>query len=241
VGHFGWYCDKCCHFTYKTENFISEQIKNMHECGVTICRLCRKPFKSDDSNIHLCPLRLEKPTSVWPHLAFLGIEFLDYNVENCSSCYELKNDFREKNNLSWKDVFEHQQFPELTCELHISKNQFIDPLLFIIYKEHSINKGQFFRHVITNYEVDKNQSKVLENNYFHSVSNQAKFVAKKNLTFHQKTIKNLLRSQTTLISQFLSLILDDDWSNTTFIIQDSDSFKMVRSKKNAMIRDKKEI
>jgi hypothetical protein len=74
VGHFGWYCDKCCHFTYKTENLRSEQIKAMHECGVTICRLLSKAFfESDSNNIHLCPLRLEKPTSVWPHLAFFWI------------------------------------------------------------------------------------------------------------------------------------------------------------------------
>ena len=161
---------------------------------------------------------------------------MDYNVENCSVCFEIKNDFREKNCLSWKDVFEHNQFPELSCEIHMSNEQFIDPLLFIIYKEHSINKGQFFKHVITKYEVEKNQYKVIDNNYYSSVASQAKFVQKKNLTFHQKTIKDILCSQTSLISKFLCLILDNEWSNTTFIIQDVDSFKMVKATKYVVIK-----
>ena len=228
AGHFGWFCDKCSHFTYKTENLTSDQIKNFHECGITICRLCRKSYKSDSENNHLCPLRLEKPTKYWPHLAFLNVEFLDYNVDDCSACFELKNEFRIEQSLSWKQLFEHKRFPELSCEMHISREFFIDPLMFIIYKEHTINKGQFIRHVLSHYDVDKQCQTVLNINYFHEVQNVSKFVPKKQLTFFQKTIKSQLKEQTSLTSQFLSLILDDEWSNTTFIIQDPDSFKMVK-------------
>jgi hypothetical protein len=227
VGHFGWYCDKCNHFTYKSENYSSEQIKNLHECGFILCRLCRKTYNSEDDSIHLCPLRLEKPITSWQHLAFLNIEFLDYNVNNCSACYELKNDFKKTNSFSWKEVFEHKHFPELACELHITNEQFVDPLLFIVFKEHLINKGQFFCHVITNCDVDKENYRTLNVNYFYSVENISKFVPKKQLSFFQKTIKSQLQAQSSLIAQFLSLILDEEWSNTTFIIQDPDSFKMV--------------
>jgi hypothetical protein len=112
--------------------------------------------------------------------------------------------------------------------MHISREFFIEPLLFIIYKEDTINKGQFSRHVLSNYDVDKHCQNVLNINYFHGVQNVTKFVPKKQPTFFQKTIKSQLIAQTSLISQFLTLILDEEWSNTTFIIQDPDSFKMVR-------------
>jgi hypothetical protein len=82
--------------------------------------------------------------------------------------------------------------------------------------------------VLSNYDVDKHCQNVLNINYFHGVQNVTKFVPKKQPTFFQKTIKSQLIAQTSLISQFLTLILDEEWSNTTFIIQDPDSFKMVR-------------
>jgi hypothetical protein len=227
VGHFGWYCDKCKHFTYKTENLSSEQIKNLHQCGVTICRLCRKSYNSQSESIHLCPLRIEKATKTWPHLAFLNIEFLDYNVENCSHCFEIKNDFRLQNNLSWKNVFENENFPNLFCDLHIGNEIFINPLLFIIYKEHSVNKGKFERHIISDYDVNKKCENVLDVNYLKNTQDFSKFNQKKRLTLNQKRIKEDLLSKTSLIAQFLSLILNEEWSNTTFVIQDMDSFKMV--------------
>ena len=192
-----------------------------------MCRICRKFYNNNNDELHLCPLREEKPTNIWPDLAFLNIEFEDYNVENCATCFEIKSEFRTLNDLSWKELFENKQFPELCCEIHKATNNFSNPLMFLIYKEDSKNKGVFFRHVITNYNVDSEKQKVLENNYFSCVSKPNKFVPKKQLSCLQNSIKTLLRSQSSLLSRFLSLIYDQEWSNTVFIIQDCDSFKLV--------------
>ena len=96
LGHYGYFCLKCKHFTYKTENLTSEELKQKHKCGVTTCRTCREPIEPKLEVTHLCPIRKEKASKFWPILAFLNIEFHEFNSDDCCLCFELKKQFKDK-------------------------------------------------------------------------------------------------------------------------------------------------
>lgn len=192
-----------------------------------MCRICRQS-QNDEENPHICQLRQEKPTKFWPTVAFLDIEFRDFNIDDCVECFEIKKQFKEENLLSWQQVFEDKQFPNLCCDLHLENQINIEPLLFAIYKEHRVLKGQFIRHIITDFSIDKNICDILSFNYCENVKNSSKFIPVKKLTLNQKLIKNNLKTtNNNIIEQFFDLILSEEWSNTTFIIQDYDSFVLV--------------
>jgi hypothetical protein len=229
-GNFGWFCDKCNRFTYKFDNSPSEEIKSKHQCGVTFCRTCRDFYGTNENDeIHLCPLRKEQPTKIWPSLAFLDLHLFDSNTENCSECYEIKKYFKEQNTLSWKELFEHQKFPSLFCETHMEKQSTLEPLIINIYKEHKINKGLFSRIVFSTNGNDKNEDTIFKSDYCEKIQQRKTFCSVPKLSQNQESWKEKLENGIQdPIHQFLLLLYNEDWTNTTFIIADEDCIKMVR-------------
>jgi hypothetical protein len=224
-GHFGWYCAKCKHFTYKTQKFNSSDLKKKHKCGVTICRICRQSLNPEE--IHLCPLREEKPTKFWPLLSFLSIEFSEINSDDCSFCYELKNNFKQNHNFTWKQVFESKSFPTLCCTEHLNRQVSYKPLIFLINKENRANRGSFSSFLISNI-CKSTSTDQINHKYFESIKVPSKFVPIKTISSALKDIKtklNLISENIT--KQFLSLIIDEEWTNSTIVINDEDSIQMV--------------
>ena len=56
-GFFGWFCDQCETFTYRSKNLNSEELKKNHICG--LLKNCRYCYLPDDAN-HLCTMKNEK-------------------------------------------------------------------------------------------------------------------------------------------------------------------------------------
>jgi hypothetical protein len=224
-GHFGWYCEKCKHFTYKTENLTSQEIKKKHICGLTTCRICRQSTEPELEKTHLCPIRKEKASKFWPSLAFLNIEFCEFNSDDCCICFELKKKFKEETKLTWKEVFEHRLFPSLNCDEHKSTQAVYEPLIFSVNKESRSNRGLFTNFIISDICQSRNDPKV-EYNYFSSLKNPNKFVPSKKISNTILGFKQKL-NQENLTHKFISLLLDEHWTNTTFIILDEYSMKLV--------------
>jgi len=197
-GHFGWYCSKCKHFTYKTENLTSKEVEKRHKCGTTICRICRKYFNETEN--HCCRLREEKATKFWPNLVFLNIEFCEINEDHCTSCFELKKHFKEKNECTWKDVFQSEKFPQLSCTEHSNQQKICEPMIFMISKENRANRGDFTCFSISNScnnETFKNQ---LYYNYYECIKTQNKFVPSKLLPKSCQELKKKLETNFNNIS-----------------------------------------
>jgi hypothetical protein len=226
LGHFGWFCNKCQHFSYKTENFTSEELKNKHNCGFTPCRICRQMINPTSEEIHLCPIRKEKATKFWPCLAFLNIEFCEFNSNDCFSCFNLKKQFKDENNLSWKEVFEHKTFPNLCCIEHKNSQAILEPLLFIINKEKRYERGHFSNHIISNISQKKSSENEIQYNYSNNVCKETKFVPSKTISKTLSALKEKLNVEN-LTENFLSMIIDEEWTNTTIILNDEYSMKLV--------------
>ena len=239
-GRFGWKCLKCKRFTCRHNNTTSEELKKSHKCGEEICNFCKEYYNPKDcQEIHLCRLTPETITNKWPALAFMRFEFLNINSENCAKCFEMKLKFQIDNNITLKDVYEHERFPDLFCDIHSHFQNDIEPNLLVLYKENKVKRGFFTRHVLSSFSVDDKTQDVLSFDYLKDIKGPSCFVKKHKLKsfdlkqklaqLEQKDISN------SIILQFFALIFSDEWSNTTFILQDEDSITLV-SKQNTKIK-----
>ena len=184
-GFFGFKCDICNHFTYRTGSNDSSTIKNRHQCKVTInCKFCHKP-KEDN---HLCQLSLEKYPNYNTRLAFLVLEMVEnepfsaifytetllrgnFNNVLITDCLELDNKFSPENLMY--DYFENvpiemdkKKFKELkkqkqTDDLRLLKRRSVT-------KEDNFEK-QFISYILQEFKVDTTVI-VLETEYFEMVT-----------------------------------------------------------------------
>ena len=70
-GFFGWFCDLCETFTYRSKSLNSEQLKKNHICGsFKSCRYCYLP---EDVN-HLCSMKIEKNHTFLNRLAICQLQ-----------------------------------------------------------------------------------------------------------------------------------------------------------------------
>jgi hypothetical protein len=224
-GHFGWYCAKCKHFTYKTQKFTSQDLKKRHKCGITSCRICRELMNPDE--LHLCRLREEKCSKLWPLMSFLNIEFSELNSNTCTICFELKDNFKKKNDFSWKQVFENKMFPSLFCSEHKNREIIYDPLIFSINKENRSKRGVFSTYTFSNICDKDHDEETISYNYFSPIKEPRKFLPSKPIATSLQQIKSKLeRNLDNLTNRFFNSIIDESWTNSTIVINDEDSMKM---------------
>lgn len=158
-GYLGWKCTKCNRFFYRSGSsgedfFTSDNIKKTHICGAKMCPTCRVYYKHDDENFtnaHLCTMKIPKlkSNSVNYHLAFLSFQCINQSSENCLSCFEIKKEYKNVNNLDWKDLYNNGHFSNLMCDYHCKQDLFpFTPNFLVLYLE-SKNAGNFDKFIFS--------------------------------------------------------------------------------------------
>jgi hypothetical protein len=226
-GSFGWKCLKCNKFTYRIGNSNSKLMENIHQCGEKKCIYCSQP---KDSN-HLCKLKVEHFPTSWPKIAFIGMEHTITTTDNCLQCYEVKNNFRITNELTWKVLKLHEKFPSLVCEKHLNLNKHSEPNIIVIYKE--AERGNFNRYILTANESEIHDSFEKDILSFQYVDSEISKFHESKENLHRRTkvtedfSQNLKKLQnvkaSNLGTKLVQLITKPEWSNTTFISQDCKS------------------
>jgi hypothetical protein len=216
-GYFGWKCLNCKKFSYRTGSLVSAKIAKTHDCSLIKCKFCFQCHKKDD--FHLCELKKEAHPKSWPKLAFVNFEFQN-TAATCWNCYLLKYSFKIQNKLSWKELFECPNFPELNCDIHDQKTYLskADPSLIIVYKE-SQERGHFLKSFFSVCS-SKSNCESFEYRYCESTEinqNQESRKRKATENFQQKQDDNEL--STSPIKKFVQEILNEEWRNTTIVAQ----------------------
>lgn len=81
-GFFGYKCLSCQKFTYKYNNYNSQQIKELHKCNhAALCKICHQINDSD----HLCKLKIETSPKFHSRLGFLNVLFVYDTFKNSFS------------------------------------------------------------------------------------------------------------------------------------------------------------
>jgi hypothetical protein len=232
-GHFGFKCLKCKKFTYKRNNETSDSIKQAHQCGIEKCNNCGNNYNPESyEDVHLCPLKKETFAKYWPTLAFLNIEFEHISEQNCYDCFVKKKCYANTHKKTLSDIFKLPKSEELVCDDHLVNSFSLNPNISIIYKENKTKRGTFSKYVFADICKNSSEDNILTFDYTKNIKTPSKFVpSKPRLTGDLKNILNSLQKMNneylTLIDQIFKTIFQDNWRNTTFILQDEDSIKMV--------------
>lgn len=221
VGNFGFYCSKCNHFIFRTKGLNSSELKLKHKCEEKVCQKCRD-FYDPSKGIHLCKITQVKETDIWPSIAFLNFELTNQTFKDCLSCQKCN-----KNQFALHDFV---KFNPKLCQKHMVISNGICNIM-TIYKEDDLKKGQFHKVLLSSFEETTIEKGALSYDYTLSQKLGSKVQKKaKDISGDIKILTSKLQGSLDIMDQFLSLIFEEEkfeWKNTTFILFDEDSLKLV--------------
>jgi hypothetical protein len=210
-GTFGYKCLKCNKFTYRYGNLNGIQLKDLHTCGNNkLCKFCRE----EKTENHLCKLIKDIIPHSHSKLAFIGMEHFDNSYETCINCLNLK---MNSDSCELKDLY---------CEIHRNYNTESEPCLAIIYCEQSnfMYKKFTINHFNIEPEITTEDISLASSKYTFNCSTKNSSKKMKQSEDFKRNFKILQeKNHFLLLDKLLQLITSSEWSNTTFICQDSDS------------------
>ena len=111
-------CNNCDVYFLNHSPKSFEEFKSKHVCNVwpKRCQFCLEVHSRDTH--HICKLRTEVHQHIWPNLAFINMNFPPNSYGNCQSCFLIRDAFRKKHNLSFKQLFVSPEFENLICNEH---------------------------------------------------------------------------------------------------------------------------
>jgi len=169
-GFFGFKCDICNHFTYRSGSTDSTALKNEHQCKML--RSCKYCHKQKEDN-HLCTLLQEKYCDYNTRLVFLVLEIVENDpifalmyVENLllrgdfanvviTDSSEIENEFRPEH-LSY-DFFKNIQVESDKKKFKRKKKRESDDLKLLKNKQidaAEIFQRRFLSYIFNTFEVD---------------------------------------------------------------------------------------
>lgn len=204
-GKVGFFCNGCNQFFGKNKSGFANcmEAKAKHNCQNTPqrCFLCRN-FKEDN---HQCPIDKTKSTKKWPNLAFVSFGFK--TNQSCVECFKAKECFMLANAMTWKEVYAHEMYPKLVCDLHKEHWQAIsEPNVAVIYRE--IERGSFEKKIIAEdgFEVLDEKSPLLA---FPYLSNDFKDSPNFKIeSSYKKPCKSLILARESIEAQTQKTLLD---------------------------------
>lgn len=218
-GRMGYQCNKCQkHFRYGFSN--SEDAKQNHICNSALTRCYNCKLLKEEN--HQCLIKKEVSTKDFPILAFFAFSFK--SLEQCGDCLKLRKQFKEAKNLTWPELYQHEQFVTLVCKSHkVLEDSFVEPNVAVIFKE--TKRGTFEQIIVTEDNLCDNVVKYsdsLKFNYLPPSSDMKDFEIKncysRKAEGMLKRLKELKeKSSKTLVENFLLLVTQPEWQNTTFL------------------------
>jgi len=222
LGRMGYHCMKCkTFFKFGFKNAADAKANHVCKTDVKSCWKC----KLDKEIGHQCLVSPIVPAKTMPQLAFFVFSFLSF--ENCSACLIVRESFQHSKNLSWTQLYLHEDFMSLSCEKHKHSSNFNStPNAAVILKE--VSRGSFKRVLIYDDELEKDSfvAKDVENYNYLPDGNYQKLLSPQKAKMRQD-IKIILNSLTekvkkSVVDKFLIEILKQEYYNTTFLSFNAD-------------------
>ena len=218
-GRIAYFCDQCNKFI-KGANSI--ETRRLHQClteNQTKCKHCNELYNKDVS--HQCLLTKEQFTKSWPTLVFFSFEFQSISTYQCTTCQQLRKDFKESGGFSWKEACSSKEFVNLKCIQHQINTGLHIPNFCTVWKE--TTSGVFDEFVFADDDLNlanEVTSKVFSFNYdFHgrSQSTKSKFYGKQTEATKSSLKKILDKPQKSVMDYFTMFLLSADVRNCTFL------------------------
>ncbi len=204
ICRWGWFCLKCNQYTFRSKYLKTlDIIKKTHVCFTFFCSFCGERVEKSNKKSHLCPLFKLKPPQIFTKLGFVQLSFQGSNSAWCTDCsleelcsFCIDNISHEKPNIG---VFVIER--EIG---HFDSYTFgdLDLLDFVAFE-----KDCLIQHYIPDFA--RNQCRKTQKGFFNM----------KNV----KVDKNIFAEEETVMGQILNFILERDMTNTTILINCSES------------------
>ncbi len=200
VCRWGWFCLKCNQYTFRGKYFKTlKDIREMHDCLMTFCTFCGKKYPKNQKQNHLCSLFKLKPPATFTKIAFLQMTFRGSNAAWCSEC-------KSSSFCSFCADNIKDEMPNIGVLLWEEKPGHFDSYTFTdldLFDYVSFEKN----HIISDHIT-----KTCKGFDFHE------FCPKK-----VKVNKDIFVEEKTAMGQILNFILKKNFTNTTIIINCSES------------------
>ena len=218
-GRTGYFCDKCNKFI-KGGNSITA--KKDHKCYTSLetkCKHCNEICEQDTD--HQCLLSKEKLTKNWPKLIFFSFEFQGNSTFQCTTCQQLRKQFKENHNLTWKEAYLKKEFTGLKCLHHERSSSLHTPNFCTIWKE--TDCGVFDEICFADDEL--NLQNEVTSNIFHlnydlhgkSQSTDQKFYGKQTQATKSSLKQILNKENKSVMDYFVIFLLSPEVRNCTFL------------------------
>lgn len=192
----GWKCPKCGIFEYSHTFQSNEVLEKNHICGVKQYR-CHYCYQNKEEN-HICEISKQIGHLVWPNLAFLHMTFKDLGCANCQNCYLKQKEYCEKNNITFRELFQKDIYSDLICDIHKNNTTSEEPNVINMYKEEK--RFEFQEYCFTDDILQLPENMLLKNIHYPYASiakpiSSEPFKCKKIAQKVTKDFANILSSQ----------------------------------------------
>ena len=220
-----WHCQLCSR-TIKIACKSSQQIKAEHVCGTTTkCKYCREEYADDD--YHLCAIPKIKGDKYWPNLVFYQFAYQNLNASNCLQCFNLKQEYCDKNLLDFKDFRKQKLFGTILCPTHLTKSiGNHTPNACVLFRETS--RGHFKQYTFCD-DALLSDNKIKNGCDIHFTYSDSsvelpyqnvnvggrKVGRSKDLTCKLELLEQ--KPQKTMLEKFLLLVTQREWENSVYI------------------------
>ena len=225
-GRRGFKCQKCNKFTVGRSKFF-KQLESEHVCTDKIFR-CANCFKIHDKTKQ-CKIKFQAGCKQFPNLVFYSFQY--QNIENCSNCHSIRCKFKSENKLNWQQVYNHLEFPNLSCPEHIEiSSKESQPNCAVIFKE--VDRGKFSRIIIADDNLEEETLLSPNSLEFKYMSDEMlKRYPMQTRSDYQKCVtliknkREIIKTQTSksMMDKFFLLITSENWQNSTFIAFNSNA------------------
>jgi hypothetical protein len=218
-GRIGYFCDQCNKFI-KGANSIAT--KRDHKCFTSLqtkCKHCNEICEKDTD--HQCLLSKEKLTKNWPKLVFFSFEFQSNSTFKCTTCQQMRRQFKEDHGLTWKEAYSHKEFASLKCIHHQRSTLLHTPNCCTVWKETA--SGLFDEICFADDELNL-QNEVTSNIFYLNYDLHGKSESTHQKSFGKQTqatkssLKQIInKEKKTVMDYFTMFLLSPEVRNYTFL------------------------
>jgi hypothetical protein len=226
-------CAKCNLRYVPLTKARKEQFETVHTCG-KIYKRCTCCFELQVDDYHICKLKNVEIHGTWPNMGFINMKFKDNSVANCKLCYNVKVNFMNEHNLTFKELFVHKSFADLHCDKHKNISVEADANLISLCLENE--RFKFSNNIFCDDDMKINDVSPTELTYKYCENPKEKsnkvFKEVKSAKSMSRTFYNLLKQNHDLpkksaINKLMLALCEKSLLNYTFVVENNQICLMI--------------
>jgi hypothetical protein len=223
--NYGWFCDACD--TFVNLKLPAKVLKERHTCGNKLYR-CKYCFEIKE-NEHVCKVETQTFHKEWCNLGFINIKSVFPSSGNCNECFQKREKFMTEHNLNFKQLFQHNEYPNLSCANHTEKSDCTHCNVISVIVEK--NRFEFSEEIFCDDILNINVNSTFNFKYSQTKTPVTKtcYKAKKRVQSTNNLHDELFKKNKgwAAASKFMYFLRNEDIANTTFLVPSDEMMQAI--------------